>query len=143
MKTLPTTVLIGTVLALAATVVLLILFGTYGLAHADNAATSTQFATASTTITVAVTTSTRILATTSPAADGHVRSYVEICNPSAKSVVLALNGDQAADARTNGGIWLLSGACFNITPLKLYTGAIQASSSDQSSVPLLVNDYEQ
>lgn len=111
------------------------------VAHADNAYTSSQFSVASTSsITTAVTTSTLILGTTTAT---HTRLFADICNPSATvPVVLNLQEGEAADARTNGGIWLNTNSCFDITPLRLYTGSVTASTSNGSSVGMLVTEYE-
>lgn len=92
---------------------------------------------ATTSTTVAVTTSTRVLASTSP----YTRAYASICNAGTKTVALRMDSDKLANAINAGGILLAAGACFEITDRMQYLGSVQASSSDQSSVPVLVSDY--
>lgn len=112
------------------------------VSHADNAYTSTQFQTASTSITVSVNTSTRILATSSPALFGQ-RAFADICNAGAATVAIRMDGDKAENANTTGGILIAAGTCFEINDLKLYTGSIQASSTNGVAQPVLVQEYEQ
>lgn len=100
---------------------------------------------ATTSSAVAVTTSTRILATTTNAlgtGSSYTRKYAQICNPSATiKVLVSLNKDIAADGRTNGGYWIDSNECFEIDDRNQYSGSVTASTSDQSSVKVLVTEY--
>lgn len=101
---------------------------------------------ATTSSAVAVTTSTRILATTTNAlgnGTSYTRVYAQICNPSAVKVLISMNKDVAADGRTLGGYWLDANSCFEITERNQYNGSVTASTSDQSSVKVLVTDYVQ
>lgn len=104
---------------------------------------SPAFSVASTSAMISVTTSTRVLATTTnPLGNGFTRSYATICNTSAtKPVVISLNGDKPANASVSGGYWLNANACYEIADKMLYQGSVTASSSDQSAVQILVQDY--
>lgn len=110
-------------------------------AKADNAYTSSQFSVASSsTKTVSVTTSGLVLATTSPT---HTRLFADICDTSATvPIVIAFTEGGVANATTNGGIWVNSNTCFEITTLKLYTGAVTASTSNGSAVGVTVTEFE-
>jgi hypothetical protein len=104
---------------------------------------------ATTTGSFAVTSSTRILATTTNArGDGtsYTRVYATICNPNANPVYLALDGDQPASvANATYVIAAAAGysACYEITDRNLYMGSVQASSTGQTSTTIFVSDYVQ
>lgn len=110
---------------------------------AGSPAVSPAFSVATTSTTISITTSTRILATTtSVIAPSYTRAYANICNTSAsKAIVISMNGDKPANASTSGGVWINANSCYEITDKMLYQGSVTASSSDQSSVQVLVNDY--
>lgn len=110
---------------------------------AGSPAVSPAFSVATTSAVVSVTTSTRILATTTnPLGNGFTRSYANICNTSAtKPIVISMNSDKPANASVNGGYWINANSCYEITDKMLYQGSVTASSSDQSAVQVLVQDY--
>lgn len=102
---------------------------------------SNMFSSASTTQTIAVTSSTRVLATTTPGQ----RIYAAICNPSATIVYLRLDADKAASLSAGGipiGAAAGYNACYFINDQNMYTGSVQATSTNQTSVNVLVNQYE-
>lgn len=113
---------------------------------AGSPAVSPAFGVASSSAAVSVTTSTRLLASsTNPLDPAHsyTRSYAMICNPSAtKQILIRMDGDKPADGRTAGGYWINANSCYEMTDKMLYQGSITASSSDQSAVSVLVTDYE-
>jgi hypothetical protein len=96
---------------------------------------------------VAVTSSTRILATTTNPLDptnSYIRAYASICNPSATLVYLNMNADKPAD--TSHAVAVIGAAagynvCYEITDRNLYVGSVQASSTNQTSVNVLVTSY--
>lgn len=113
------------------------------IAFAGSPAVAPAFNVASTSAAVSVTTSTRILATTTnTGGTGFTRAYASICNTSAtKLVLISLNGDKPANGATAGGYWLNSNSCYEVTDKMLYQGSVTASTSDQSAVQVLVQDY--
>lgn len=110
---------------------------------AGSPAVAPAFGQATTTSTISVTTSTRILATTTNTiGTGFTRAYANICNTSAtKAIVILMNQDKPANAATSGGVWINANSCYEVTDKMLYQGSITASTSDQSAVQVLVNDY--
>lgn len=105
--------------------------------------------TATTSSAVAVTTSTRILATTTNPLDpnnSYTRVYTSICNPNANPVALNLDSDLPANqplGRTTVFIAAAAGydACYEITERNPYQGSITASSTNQTSTIINVKDY--
>lgn len=99
----------------------------------------------------AITSSARILATTSnptgvPGVTSFSRSYTSICNPNANPVYLNMNEDKPANASTGGATTVIAAAagynaCFEITDRNKYNGSITASSTNQTSTTILVTDY--
>lgn len=99
---------------------------------------------ATTSTAVAVTSSTRVLATTtSTTGTSYTRVYSTICNPSSTIVYLRMDSDKAASVTSGIPIGAAAGynACYEITDRNMYQGSIQASSTNQTSVSILVNDY--
>lgn len=144
MKALNTNV-IAAILVAAAILILasILLLKPTGNAFAGSPAVSPAFGFATTTATITVTTSTRILATsTNTLGNGYTRAYASICNTSAsKPIVILMNQDKPANASINGGVWINANSCYEVTDKMLYQGSITASTSDQSAVQILVNDY--
>lgn len=103
----------------------------------DNAFQSTMPSNATSTARVAVSTNTRILATTTT---GLRRVYTRICNTSSTVVYLNMNNDKKASL--TAGFPLFGTSCFDINSQNLYQGAITASSTNQTSVNLHVNSWE-
>lgn len=116
-------------------------FGSVADATAINAATTSAA--------IAVTSSTRVLASSSqPTGLSFTRVYATICNPSTNLVYLNLNFDRAASLP--GGTYTAVigaaagyNACFEVTGRNLYQGAITASSTNQTSTSVQVSDYVQ
>lgn len=109
----------------------------------------TILSTATTSTAVAVTSSTRILATTTNAlgnGSSYTRTYAVICTPSTNQVYLNLNGDKAAASTTS--TYVISAAagysaCYEITERNMYQGSITASSTGNTSATVTVSDYVQ
>lgn len=114
---------------------------------------ATVIGTATTSASVAVTTSTRVLATTTnplgqPGVTSFTRVYASICNPSSVPVALNLDGDKLANLSTGNATTLIAAAagynvCYEVTDYNQYSGSITASSTTQASVNVLVKDYVQ
>jgi len=118
-----------------------------------NAVTATNIGNATTTTSVAITSSARILATTTnptgtPGVTSFTRVYATICNPNANPVAILLNRDIAASA-PSGRVttWIAAAAgyeaCYEITDRNAYHGSITASSTNQTSTTVYVSDYVQ
>lgn len=105
------------------------------------------FSVATTSLAISVTTSTRILSTTTnplaaPGVGTFTRSYASICNTSPTvPVLIRMDGDKPADGRTTGGYWINANGCYEVTDKMLYQGSITASTSDQTAVKVVVQDY--
>lgn len=103
--------------------------------------------TATTTGSVAVTSSVRLLATTTnplnPSAS-YTRIYATICNANSNPVYISLNGDKGASL-TNATAVIAAAAgydaCFEVTDRNPYTGSITASSTNQTSTTVTYSDY--
>ena len=117
-------------------------------AHA-NVFTATNIQAATTTISVSVTSSTRIMATTSNPLDpsaSYSRVYATICNPNANPVFLSLNFDKPATLASSTFV-IASAAgfqsCYEITDRNQYNGSITASSSNQTATTIFGSQYVQ
>lgn len=104
---------------------------------------------ATTSTTVSVTTSQRLLATTTnTVGDGNSRTrvYATICNPNANPVYLYLGHDEPASL-TNATYVLAAAAgynvCYEITDRNQYSGSITASSTNQTATVVTVSEYTQ
>lgn len=116
-------------------------------------AAATTIGTATTSAAIAVTSSTRILATTTnplaaPGVGSFSRVYATICNPSSTLVYVNLNGDKPAVLASGAYSAVIAAAagynaCFEITDRNLTQGSITASSTNQTSVNVTVQDYVQ
>ena len=109
-----------------------------------------QMSVATTSTTFSVTTSTRVLATTTNPTDpanSYTRAYAVICNPNANPVYINLDGDKAANANTGKYSHVIAAAagyevCFELTGAQMkYSGSITASSTNQTATTISVTDY--
>lgn len=112
--------------------------------HADNAYQSSIFYAATTSTSVPITVSTRVLATTTT---GYRRIYATICNPSSNPVAINLNADKAANMATGNLTFIIGAAagfnaCYTINSQNLYQGSVQASSTNQTPTTVYVSDYQ-
>ena len=117
-----------------------------GNAHAS-IYNGTVLSTATTSTAIAVTSSTRLLATTtSTTGTSYTRVYATICNANANPVFLNLDRDNAASL-TNATYVIAAAAgysvCYEITDRNMYQGSITASSTNQTSTTVQVTDYVQ
>jgi hypothetical protein len=127
----------------------LIVIGAFALDHdLTEAASPTQFvnlgAGATTTGSIAVTTSTRVMATTTSPNGLYQRIYATICNPNANPVHLSLNNDKPANlSNTTFVIAAAAGynACYEITDVNGYNGSITASSTNQTATTITWSEY--
>jgi len=112
---------------------------------------ATPISVATTSAAVAVTTSTRILATTTinvaDSANIYSRKFATICNPSATLVYVNLDSDKPAwlaNGRFTDVIGAAEGyeACMQIHDPS-YQGSVTASSTNQTSVTVYVKEYVQ
>lgn len=103
--------------------------------------------TATTSTSVSVTVSTRILATTTNPIypDGSFnRIYATICNPNANPVYINMDGDKSAGiANVTAIIAAAAGynACFEINDRNPYNGSVTASSTNQTATVISVKEY--
>lgn len=110
---------------------------------------ATTIGVATTTAAVAVTSSTRLVATTTNAlgnGTSYTRVYATICNPNANPVYIRLDGDKAASA--SAATYVIAAAagynvCYELTDVNQYNGSITASSTNQTSTNVLVTQYVQ
>lgn len=108
---------------------------------------ATVIGNATTSTAVTVTSSTRVLATTTNAlgnGTSYTRKFATICNPSHTLVYLLFDDDKPASlTKANTVIAAAAGynACYQITDVNQYSGSIQASSTNQTSTSILVTDY--
>ena len=111
----------------------------------------TVLGTATTSTAVAVTSSTRVLASTTnplgtPGVTSFNRVYASICNPNANPVYISLNGDKAASNSSATAVIAAAAGynvCYFITDVNQYSGSITASSTNQTSTSVTVSDYVQ
>lgn len=107
--------------------------------------TATILKAATTSAAFSVTTSTRILATTtSVSAPSYTRVYATICNPNSNPVVLNMNSDRPASLSSMTYVIAAAAgysACYEITDRNMYQGSIQASSTNQTATTISVSDY--
>lgn len=102
---------------------------------------------ATTSTAIAVTSSTRLLATTTNPLDptnSYNRIYATICNPSTTLVYVLMDADKpASNAKANVVIAAAAGynACFEINDRNPYSGSITASSTNETSTSILVTSY--
>lgn len=143
-----------TINATSVIVVLALILGAYAFLQSTPKAEavgplSTNIGLATTTTSVAVTSSTRILATTTNAlgnGTSYTRKFATICNPSTTVVYLLMNGDKPASlTAANVAIAAAAGynACYEIKDYNQYNGSVTASSTNQTSTNLIVTDYVQ
>lgn len=112
-----------------------------------NPYTATNIGVATTSTAVAVTSSTRLVAsTTNNGGNGtsYTRVYASICNPNANPVFISLNGDKAASATSATTVIAAAAGynvCYEITDRNMYQGSITASSTNQTSTTVNVASY--
>lgn len=103
---------------------------------------------ATTTQSFSVTSSTRILATsTSGIGQSYTRVYASICNPNANPVYLNMNADQVASSSAGYTTVIAAAAgynaCYEITDRNTYNGSVQASSTNQTATVISVQQFVQ
>lgn len=124
-----------------------VLFNTTGKAVAGSQSNAPAISVATTSTAVAVTSSTRLVAsTTAPGAiTQYTRGYLSICNPNANPVYILLDGDKPASAtKATAVIAAAAGynVCYELTDAKMiYNGSVTASSTNQTSTTVTVADY--
>lgn len=104
---------------------------------------------ATTSAAFSITTSARILATTTNPLDptnSFNRVYATICNPNGNPVFLNLDGDKPANfgaGRSTFAIGTSTGmsVCYEITDRNPYTGSITASSTNGTATIISVKEY--
>lgn len=102
---------------------------------------------ATTSAATAITSSTRIMATTtSTTGTSYTRVYASICNPNANPVAINLNNDIAASVLTGQvTTWIAAAAgyntCYVINSDNGYNGSVTASSTSQTSTTITVQQY--
>lgn len=101
--------------------------------------------TATTSASQAITTSARIMATTtSITGPSYTRIFASICNPNANPVYLNMNGDKPAElSNTTAVIAAAAGynACYEINDRNPYSGSVTASSTNQTSTTITVQQF--
>jgi hypothetical protein len=112
---------------------------------------ATVISAATTTAATSITSSARIMATTTNPLDptnSYTRVYAVVCNPNANPVYLNLDQDKAADltaGKVTTVIAAASGysACYEITDRNQYSGSVTASSTNQTATTITVKQYVQ
>lgn len=110
---------------------------------------ATAIQTATTTARTAITTSARIMATTTnTVGTGYTRVYAVICNPNSNPVYLNLDGDKPADLIGGSVTTVIAAAagynvCYEITDRNQYSGSVTASSTGETSTAITVKQYVQ
>lgn len=105
--------------------------------------------TATSSAVVNVTTSTRIAATTSSPTDSvnsFTRVYTTICTATNTPVAIFMNADQQANGSTGKvTAWIAAAAgynaCYEMTDRNVYLGSITASTTNQASAQVTVDQY--
>lgn len=136
-------------------IVLLVCLELRGSSPADASPSffSNILTTATTSTSFSVTTSTRILSTTTnplgtPGVTSNVRVFASICTNSSNPVALNFDQDKAANIVAGRVTVLIAAAagyssCYEITDRNLYQGSVQASSTNQTTTPVFVSEYVQ
>lgn len=103
--------------------------------------------TATTSASVSVTTSVRIMATTTNPTDpdnNHTRIFASICNANANPVYINIDGDKAAGVGNVTAIIAAAAgynACYEINDRNGYNGSVTASSTNQTATTINVKQY--
>lgn len=113
---------------------LAILYGAAALKGAQTASAAgfqmTVIGSTATSSTVtSVTSSARVMATSTDGQSGYTRVYAALCNVGAVSAYIRLDGDKAVNINTAGAIPLAVGACYYLNDQNMYQGSITASST--------------
>lgn len=134
-------------LAIVAAILLSVsVFGLKQDAHA-NPYTASFIGNATTTSSVSVTSSVRVMATsTYVGTTNTTRVYATFCNPNANPVYLFLGNDAAASNASSTYV-IAAGAgyqaCYEITDRNLYQGSVTASSTNQTATTIFTSQYTQ
>lgn len=114
---------------------------------------ATVIGSATTTAATSITTSARIMATTTnptgnPGTTSFTRVYAVICNPNTNPVWLNLDNDKAANLTSGNVTTVIAAAagydaCFEITDRNLYQGSVTASSTAETATTITVKQYVQ
>jgi hypothetical protein len=124
-----------------------VLFNAAGQAHAGSQSSAPAISVATTSATIAVGASTRVLASTTVpgAVTSYNRAYATICNVTSNAVFVLLNGDKPASGTNYTAVIGATSTlptCFEVTDNRLiYNGSITASSSNQITTNVTVTDY--
>lgn len=135
--------------ALVVATVVFLFSASYATKVGASPATASHIGVATTSTSVSVAASTRILATTTNAlgnGTSYTRVYATICNPNANAVYVLLDGDKPASlSKANVVLSAAAGynVCYEITDRNLYQGSITASSTNQTATSVIVTDYVQ
>lgn len=117
----------------------------------SSAPTAPAMTVATTSASFSITTSARVLATTTnvngaPGVGSFTRAHAVICNPTPNAVYLNLDGDKAANAV--GAYTAVIGAtsslpvCYTLTDAQMiYNGSITASSTNGTATVISVKEY--
>lgn len=141
------TVLIAGAIMFLATVLLL---KPFSKVEGSSFPTAPAMSVATTSTSISVTTSTRVLASTTnplaaPGVGSFTRAYAVICNAGTNPVYLNLDGDKLAGiGEVTTIIAAAAGynACFELTDARMiYNGSIQASSTNETATVISVKDY--
>lgn len=141
--------LVGVCAAILLTALLLITYRSEP-AYGSTFPVAPAIATATTTGSVSVTSSTRVLASTTnvlaaPGIGSFNRAYATICNPNANPVYINLDGDKPASK--SAATYVIAAAagynaCFELTDVQLdYNGSITASSTAETATVITYKDY--
>lgn len=102
---------------------------------------------ATTSTSVAVTVSARLIATTTNPLDpsnSYNRIYATFCNTSSNPVYISFNGDKPA-TRSNAQVVIAAAAgynaCFALDDTNAYNGSVTASSTNETSTTIQVSQY--
>lgn len=138
------------VLGIAVGAALFFAFSFYSAKNTEAAVyNATVIQVATTTARTAITTSARIMATTTnTVGTGYTRVYAVICNPNANPVYLNLDGDKVADLPGGAVTTVIAAAagynaCYEITDRNQYSGSVTASSTAETSTAITVKQYVQ
>lgn len=137
------------VASLIAFAAVLILVSTYSpvLVQGSTFAGDPQMSVATTSAAFSVTTSTRVLGTTTnTGGTGYTRAYAVICNPNSNPVYINIDADKAANAAGSFTYVIAAAAgynaCYELTGNQMKnSGSITASSTNQTATTISVKEY--
>lgn len=111
--------------------------------------TQTNLGSATSSAAFAITASARIIATsTSLTGTSYTRVFASICNPNANPVVINMNSDKAADRNSGQVTTVIAAAagynaCYEITDRNASSGSVTASSTNETSTTITVQQFVQ